>query len=79
MNPEINSGNYVWEGEGACETEGACEMECEVRLGTHIVHSPRTISSHSRTIRLPKDSDIGCGTVYQSMSSTFPHLSQIKW
>ena len=46
--------------------------------GTHLVHKPRAMSSHSRRIRLPSEPAAGPGMLYHSMSSTLPQRSQMK-
>src|ERR1017187_830133 len=49
------------------------------RRGAHLVHSPRKMSSHSRSTRLPSEAAAGRGTSYHSKSSTLPQRSQMKW
>src|SRR5579885_275459 len=48
------------------------------RRGAHLAQSPRKMTSHSRSTRLPSEPEAGLGTSYHSMSSTLPHRSQMK-
>src|SRR5690348_10926121 len=51
----------------------------ESRRGAHFVQNPRKMSSHSRSVRFPRESAVGLGTSYHCKSSTLPQRSQIKW
>ena len=52
---------------------------CQLDRRAHLAHSPRKMSSHSRSTRLPSEATAGRGTSYQSTSSTLPQRSQMKW